>query len=116
MKDKGLGDTIENITTKTGIKKVVKILFGENCGCEERKDKLNKLFPYKKVSCLTEEEYNYLNSFGFETNTLDNYQQNMLLKIYNRIFNENKKATTCSSCWKNIINELKIVFEEYKQS
>ena len=39
----GLGDLIEKITTYTGIKWLTKKIFGENCGCEERKDKLNKI-------------------------------------------------------------------------
>lgn len=37
MKSKGLGDTIEKITKG-------------NCGCEKRKLKLNKLFPYGKAN------------------------------------------------------------------
>lgn len=41
----GLGDTIEYITKVTGIQKVVP----KNCGCQERKEKLNKLVPYKKT-------------------------------------------------------------------
>ena len=45
MKSKGLGDTIDKITTATGIKKVVKWIAGEDCGCEERRAKLNALFP-----------------------------------------------------------------------
>jgi len=50
MKSKGLGDSIEKITTKTGIKNMVDIVSkGLNipCGCEGRKDALNKIFPYK---------------------------------------------------------------------
>ena len=43
----GLGDTIEKLTASTGIKHVVKKVIGEDCGCDGRKDKLNKLFPYK---------------------------------------------------------------------
>jgi len=45
---KGLGDTIEKITEVTGIKKVVEEVSGKDCGCNKRKDKLNKMFPYKK--------------------------------------------------------------------
>ena len=48
-KSKGLGDTIEKITKATGIKKVVdKVseVTGKDCGCSERKDTLNRLFPY----------------------------------------------------------------------
>ena len=44
-KSVGLGDTIEKLTTRTGIKKIVKKVVGEDC--DGRKDKLNKLFPYK---------------------------------------------------------------------
>ena len=51
-KSKGLGDDIEKITEATGIKKVVKWAFGEDCGCDERKEKLNKLFKYKQPECF----------------------------------------------------------------
>jgi hypothetical protein len=49
-KSKGLGDTIEKITTATGIKKIVKAVSeatGKDCGCGERKDTLNRVFPYQ---------------------------------------------------------------------
>lgn len=51
-KSKGLGDTIEKITTATGIKKVVDTvsqMTGKPCGCKERKDTLNRVFPYNKT-------------------------------------------------------------------
>ena len=48
-KSRGLGDTIEKITKATGIKKVVDKITGEkDCGCNKRKQTLNKMFPYKK--------------------------------------------------------------------
>ena len=54
-KSKGVGDTIEKITTATGIKTFADVLarngvFGKkkDCGCNKRKDALNKAFPYKK--------------------------------------------------------------------
>jgi len=49
--DKGLGDTVERFTKATGIKNVVdRVSQGLNipCGCEGRKDALNKMFQYKK--------------------------------------------------------------------
>jgi len=46
-KSKGLGDTIEKITTATGIKKFVHKVAGNDCGCNKRKQTLNKVFPYK---------------------------------------------------------------------
>tara|TARA_Y100000385_G_C12892864_1_gene550763 strand:- start:218 stop:376 length:159 start_codon:yes stop_codon:yes gene_type:complete len=51
MKSKGLGDSVEKITTVTGIKKVVDTVSkttGKECGCAKRKDTLNRMFPYKQ--------------------------------------------------------------------
>ena len=48
---RGLGDTVEKFTRATGIKKAVDVVskaMGKDCGCNKRKDKLNKAFPYKK--------------------------------------------------------------------
>ena len=50
QKSKGLGDTIEKITTATGIKKVVETVAkatGKDCGCAARRDALNRVFPYQ---------------------------------------------------------------------
>jgi len=50
-KSKGLGDTIEKITTATRIKQLVELAAkktGKPCGCNKRKEALNKAFPYKK--------------------------------------------------------------------
>ena len=50
QKSKGLGDTIEKITEATGIKKVidkVSKVTGKDCGCNKRKERINKMFPYR---------------------------------------------------------------------
>ena len=53
-KSKGLGDSIEKFTKATGVKSIVdavnKLRGNEkkDCGCGKRRDKLNKMFPYKK--------------------------------------------------------------------
>ena len=39
-----LGTTLERIFKFFGIAWVVKKIWGEDCGCEERKDKLDKIF------------------------------------------------------------------------
>ena len=47
----GFGDTVEKFTRKTGIKRLVdNVSKGLNipCGCEGRRDALNKILPYKK--------------------------------------------------------------------
>jgi hypothetical protein len=49
---RGLGDTVDKITTATGIKsvvhKVADAIGVDDCGCTERQERLNKAFPYKK--------------------------------------------------------------------
>jgi len=48
-KSKGLGDTVEKFTKFTGLKPLVKKMSGsKDCGCDKRKETLNKKFPYKK--------------------------------------------------------------------
>ena len=50
-KSTGLGDTIEKFTKATGIKKAVETVAkatGGGCGCNKRKDALNRAFPYNK--------------------------------------------------------------------
>ena len=110
----GLGDTIEAITEATGIKAIVKFIAGEDCGCNERKAKLNKAFPYKKANCLTEGNYSYLDAF-FKANKkqLNPIEQVELLAIYNTTFNTNVGQTSCDSCWIDMVNELKQVYETY---
>ena len=110
----GLGDTVEKVLEATGIAKVAKWIMGEDCGCEERKQKLNELFPYKKPLCLQEDEYNYLTEFFSRgTNRIKPTEQQQLLRIYNRVFKERQEPTTCSSCWQNILNKLSKVHAEY---
>ena len=49
MKSKGLGDTIHKVTKATGIKTIVdKVSKGLNvpCGCQARREALNRLVPY----------------------------------------------------------------------
>ena len=45
-KSRGLGDPIAKFTKVTGIKKLVKKVVGENCGCSERQAALNRFLPY----------------------------------------------------------------------
>ena len=62
-KSEGLGDTVEKVLEATGIANVVKFIAGEDCGCDERKQLLNKIFPYRKPNCMEEWEFEFLNEF-----------------------------------------------------
>ena len=113
-KPKGLGDTIEQITTATGIKAVVdKIseVTGVNCGCEERKEVLNKLWTYKQVSCINETDLIWLQEFlPNKPNQLTIKMQEQLKAIYERVFNTPYQGSNCSSCWRDMINEIEKVY------
>lgn len=118
-KSKGLGDTVEKITKATGIKKVVDTISevtGIDCGCDARKEALNKLFPYKKTECLNDNDKEYLtNFFSVTNNQLTPKQQTRIIEIYKNVFNQNIQPSNCGSCWRDRINELKKVYEAQGQ-
>ena len=119
MKSKGLGDTIAKITEATGIKKVVKFIAGDDCGCDERLIALNKLFPYKdNPECLTEVEYDYLTGYFNRYPDQNNGTRpaNVLRELYkinNRVFRQNKKPSNCASCVRSVLHQLKSVYGTY---
>lgn len=46
---KGVGDTVAAVTHATGLDKLsqaYEALTGKDCGCNKRRDQLNKIFPY----------------------------------------------------------------------
>ena len=112
----GVGDTVEKITTATGIKKAVEWLAGDDCGCDERKTVLNRMFPYQKPNCLTEDEFNYLSIwFSERRNQVSSQQQKELIDIYNRVFNESVVGTSCAPCFVNgVLAKLEKVYNKYR--
>ena len=114
-KPKGLGDTIEQITTATGIKAVVdKIseVTGIDCGCEERKEALNKLWSYRQPNCISEDNVTWLAEF------LQNKPEQLTIKaqerlkiIYKEVFSVDFMTTSCGSCWRDMIREIERVYE-----
>jgi hypothetical protein len=116
---KGLGDTIEKITEATGIKKAVEIFAkatGIDCGCEERKTKLNNLIPYRrKVNCLNESDYNQLTEFlKPNKGSLTPNEQWTIAAIYERVFEIKLQHSNCASCWRDTLSDLRKVYNEYK--
>ncbi len=113
---KGLGDTVEKVLEKTGVAKVARFILGEDCGCDQRKSVLNRMFPYEKPNCLTEDEYNYLSEwFSKSRPTIKAEEQKQLVVIYNRVFNDNFKGTNCAPCLVNsVIKKLEKVYRKYR--
>ena len=104
----GLGSTVEKITTATGIKKAVKWLAGEDCGCDQRKEKLNKMFRYKKPECLNEDEFELIKmAVDTKKNAFTSQEQEQYKQIYERVFKVKVDCTPCSfrsTVWKDLIS------------
>lgn len=115
----GLGDTIEAITTVTGIKKGVELLakaLDWDCGCDERKEKLNKLWSYRKPKCLVQEDYEYLKEFFSKPqNSITPKTQWDLTDIYYRIFDIRLEQSSCASCWRDYIGQIRQVYNVFEE-
>ena len=112
----GLGDVVEKITEATGIKAAVKFLAGEDCGCDERKKKLNKLRFRKKPLCLNEEEYKFLDKlYNKGSKTIGHTEKETLVSIDERVFQRKYlESLTCTPCIVQIYKDLKEIYETYK--
>ena len=112
----GVGDTIEKILIATKIDKVAKFILGEDCKCNERKEKLNKIFPYKRPLCLTESEYTWLSGWLLlKQNNVNPVDQSQILSIYNRIFHQRNEPTNCGSCLLDMVEDLRKVAKLYEE-
>ena len=113
--NKGAGDIVESITTATGIKAVVDTVakaLDTDCGCAARKETLNKLFPNRKLNDLSTEDYEYLTEwYSVNRSSVNTKEQNMLVDIYNRVFNAKRKVSNCSPCIASINRELRKIYD-----
>ncbi len=81
----------------------------------ERKEKLNKLFPYNQPECLKENEYNFLKEFfSIQRNTVSYKQQLELIAISNRTLHTKLQPSSCSSCIKSLMEKLKKLYDNYE--
>lgn len=119
-KSKGLGDTVEKVTKATGIKKAVDWFSektGADCGCDKRKEKLNKLFPYKPkgvVQCLQQQEYEFLKD-KIDATSWTGQEKNRMTEIHARVFNKRLKYTGCAQCIRDKAKELRAVMRAYEE-
>lgn len=114
----GLGDTIEAFTNVTGIKKGVELLskaLDWDCGCDERKERLNQLWSYRKPQCLVQDDYEYLKEFFSKPqNEIVPKVQWELSDIYFRVFNFRLEQSSCASCWRDYISQLRQVYNVFE--
>jgi len=105
-KSKGLGDTIAKITEATGIDRVVKAVVGDDCGCDERREKLNKMFPYvKETLTMTPDQisiYERIRPERLKGSTTREVAETLRV-LRNSILKRNDKKIGCGSCAKGIM-------------
>jgi len=85
-----------------------------DCGCDARKEKLNKIWRYRKPECLTKEEYDFIGTIKGR-NVIAAAQQTEVNRIYNRVFNDNVQPTNCGSCLRGRVQELETLYNAYGQ-
>ena len=70
---------------------------------------------YNVVNCLEEDEYSYISDFvSLNKNRVTMAEQRRLLDIYNRVFNQRKQMSNCSSCIRSMVGELNKLIVNYK--
>lgn len=127
VKPEGLGDVVESVLNSPVIKPVkdaVKSIIwkdGEDCGCDERKERLNKKFSFahqKPVRCLTEEDFGLLSYILPDVSSSIGYaDMTTLSRIHASVFNYHftGACATCVSRNRSIIEELKVVLKETEE-
>lgn len=111
----GLGDLVERFTEETKIKKKVKYIFGEDCGCNKRKERLNSIrFRFKPDRCFTEDQFNRWTEFRKHKGNLTPIQVRLIHEIYEQLFARVFKPQSC--CYESFINEINQVYETYENT
>ena len=90
LASRGLGDTVEKVIKATGLDAFVD---GNDCGCDKRKEALNKLLPTRMSRlvkrCLTQQEYEEWSDY-LTRRSLTKIEWSdvlMICRIYAGIFN-----------------------------
>jgi len=110
-KSKGLGDTVEKITEATGIKKIVEAIT-DDCGCQERKERLNRLFPYSLT--MTEEQKKLWKERiepEYDKGIISADTQKLANQMYIDVLRMKARFTRCGSCVDTRMQRLREAYE-----
>ena len=116
MVEKGLGDKIEKFTEWSGLKKLTESIFGDSCGCSERKKRLNQMFPnFKNLRPFNEDEKRIFEQVlpkVEKKNLLTPEDKTLLSGLYKAVFKESPSWSSCGSCNVKIIKNLKKIYSK----
>jgi len=109
----GIGDVVEKITEKTGVKKAVKFIAGDDCGCNKRKEALNAIpFRFPVVRCFTETQYNQWGVFRNKKVWTHKDQVDVLIPVFSQLFARQLKPMSC--CINPYIKDIDKVYNQYQ--
>lgn len=97
----GLGDVIKSVTNAVGI---------ETCAeCEERRKKLNKMFPFTKNAkeITNEEDKEFIRNLK-DRGKLSKEEVNKIMELMNTYFGMRVKFCNCPGLFKGYIEKLKV--------
>lgn len=100
------------MTKATGIDQVVKAVAGEDCGCDERRDAMNKLFPYAQP--MTEEHQElWIKTVkpAWKSGRLAAGEQDAMNRIYAQVYNTKRVRVNCGGCVKTALQKLEQAYE-----
>lgn len=97
-----------------GVKKIVEAVAGEDCGCKERKEKLNRRFSYfQPFSAKDKEVWENELKPAMDRGRLDLQQQGLMIDLYQRTFQRRYKKTNCGPC---VLEKMEKLEQAYKAS
>ena len=120
-----MGDVVEDVLNSPVVKPVTeavkKLIWkdGEDCGCEERKERLNniKFSRSKKPRCLTEYDYIAMKQILPKIGSYVEYgDMERVARAHASVFNYHFTGT-CSSCVSRnraIVDDMKKILKEYE--
>tara|TARA_R100000664_G_C2746999_1_gene134611 strand:- start:1245 stop:1598 length:354 start_codon:yes stop_codon:yes gene_type:complete len=110
---RGLGDSIEKITKITGLKKLTEAIVGEDCGCKERKEWLNKHFPYTQGMDKEQQSiYKRIKkSIEDHKGILKKEQQDAMNILYQQVFKKKIEPTRCTPCIADRLRKLEAIYK-----
>lgn len=92
---------------------MVKAVVGDDCGCDRRREKLNRAFAYWEP--MTPEELRFFEEDvqpALRNSRMSADTKRRLIETYNRVFHARKKNTSCWSCIANMARKLQTIHEE----
>lgn len=117
--DVGVGDVIESALNSAPLKPITEAIKkaiwkdGEDCGCEGRKEVLNKLKLYS-AKCMSEELYNEFTKINPLPAIIDTPMKNEVRRIYTEVFGSTwDVCMTCPGAGKKINTYHRAILKVY---